>query len=482
MRLLYFPENIYFAYDQARDSFTSLEILKGDFKIVGPPSAASDKLFPGPFIFYIYSPIYFLFDKNPEAIAALLRLYNSLGVVLTFLIASNIFNKRIGILSAFLFAISYEASQYSLFISHQGLAVVTVLVYYLGLSIVIFKKNQRGIILAVLGAGLSIQFHYVYVVLIPILFLLLTIFRQNIKPLNLRIILLSSLIFLATISTYVISEIKFGFRMVSGLFDSGSHLVIHLDKTLFIIKRLINDNILVADNLALIIAISVPLTFLYYLKDKELRGKLIFLLIWFLGGLMPYLLSGTPSYYYSAGIGVSLFIFYSFIAHDICSKNKLVSLILFVLIAGNNLNLILTINKFGPNQSFIIQPGMLISNEKRALDYIYTSAGSQPFAVGALTIPLNVKTTWSYIFEWYGLQKYHFLPQWVGPSAEGYPGNLEVVSDRSRLPETQFLIIEPTVGIREAYKENFFKEEGYFTKVVEERKFETITVQRRQKI
>ncbi|MDO8503369.1 MAG: hypothetical protein Q7S60_01635 [bacterium] len=44
------------------------------------------------------------------------------------------------------------------------------------------------------------------------------------------------------------------------------------------------------------------------------------------------------------------------------------------------------------------------------------------------------------------------------------------------------MIIEPTVGIREGYKENFFREESYFTKVLEEKKFGTITVQKRQKI
>ena len=80
IRFLYFPNNNYFAFDQARDSYISLEILKGDFKILGPPSAANPNLFSGPLIYYIYAPIYFLFDKNPEAAAAFLRIYNALGI------------------------------------------------------------------------------------------------------------------------------------------------------------------------------------------------------------------------------------------------------------------------------------------------------------------------------------------------------------------------------------------------------------------
>ena len=118
IRFLYFPDNVYFAYDQARDSYTALEILKGDIKLIGPPSFLSDKIFPGPLIFYIYAPIYFLFNNNPEAVSAFFRVFNSFGIILTFLAASVIFNKRVGIIAALLFAFSYEQTQYSLFISH----------------------------------------------------------------------------------------------------------------------------------------------------------------------------------------------------------------------------------------------------------------------------------------------------------------------------------------------------------------------------
>ena len=61
VRLLYFPGNVYFAFDQARDSYIALEILAGDFKILGPPSAASEKLFAGPLIYYVLAAIYFFF-------------------------------------------------------------------------------------------------------------------------------------------------------------------------------------------------------------------------------------------------------------------------------------------------------------------------------------------------------------------------------------------------------------------------------------
>ncbi|MBI4035448.1 hypothetical protein HY383_00720, partial [Candidatus Daviesbacteria bacterium] len=39
LRLLYFPQNTYFGFDQARDAFAVQGILNGDLKIVGPPTA-----------------------------------------------------------------------------------------------------------------------------------------------------------------------------------------------------------------------------------------------------------------------------------------------------------------------------------------------------------------------------------------------------------------------------------------------------------
>lgn len=482
LRLMYFPENIYFAYDQARDSFTSLEILKGDLKIVGPPSAASDKLFPGPLIFYLYAPVYFLFDKNPEAIAIFLRVFNSIGVVFTYFIGKAIFNKRVGLLSALFFTVSWEATQYSLFLSHQALAVVTVLLFYLGISILVFNRNKAGILLAALGAGLSIQFHYIYIFLLPLSLLIFFVFREKIFPLNIGYTLTSIIILSLTLSSYVVSEIKFSFRTTTALISTGSATTIHWKETLATISRFVHDNIWSDHSTTSITGIILVSTIVYFLFKKEFSKRIVFLILWFLIGLIPYLLSGTPSYYYAAGTAVSIFIFCSFLITQLYSRKKILGIGLFLVILFNNLYSIFTLNKLGPNPNFIIQPGMLLSDEKRALDYIYSKAGKNDFSVGALTIPLNIKTTWSYIFEWYGKQTYGYLPPWVGPSAEGHPGNLLVVSDRSKLPENQFLIIEPTVGIREAYKVNFFKEEGYFTKVIEEKEFGKIIVQQRQKI
>lgn len=484
VRFLYFPDNVYFAFDQARDSFTSLEILKGDFKIVGPPSILSDKLFPGPLIFYLYAPVYLFFQKSPEAASALFRIWNAFGVFLVFAIGSILFNKRVGIITAILFAFSYEQSQYSLFLSHQPLAVITVLLFYLGLSLYFFQGKPWGVFLTAAGLGLSIQFHYGYIFLTAVFAIYLILFRKRVEFFKIKWLLLSCLIFVLTISTFILTEVKYHF-FSSLIFDSISSdslfSGLYPQETLFIINRLLHDSFLANYQFTPLLGLSFVFAAMYLILQRQVRDKVIFLIVWFVLGLSLYFFSGSPSYYYSAATLVSLLIFISYLIDKLFSAGKiLLSLSFIFVIIVNNLLSILTINSQGLNSDMVIQPGMLTASQKKALDYIYFQSQGQPFAVGGLTIPLSINTTWSYLFEWYGQDKYGYLPFWIGPAASGYAGNLKVITARTMLPKKQFLIIEPTVGIREGDKEKFFREEGYFTKSIEEKKFGTITVQLRQ--
>lgn len=486
LRLLYFPDNVYFSYDQARDSFTALEILKGDLKLIGPPSFLNDKLFPGPLIFYIYALIYLFFDKSPEIVSLFFRIWNSSGVFLVFFIGSNLFNKKVGALAAILFAFSYEQSQYALFISHQPLAVITVLLFYLGLSLYIFKNKPWGIALAAGGLGLSMQFHYGYIFLAAVFICYIIIFRNRIKFLQIKWVFLSFLIFILTIFTFILTELKYHFLsslifQLSPAIKAQSFSLLYLQKTLFIINRFLHDSFLANYQFTPLAGITFIFALIYLFCQKQLREKAVFLMIWFVFGLSLYLFSGVTSYYYSAATSVSLLLLASYFINKLFSSGKIIlgSLIISGILA-NNLFSIFTINPQGLNSDMAIQPGMLTSSQKRVLDYVYVQAGGKPFAVGALTVPLSINTTWSFLFEWYGQKKYGYLPLWTGPAASGYGGNLKVINARSDLPEKQFIIIEPTTGIREIDKENFFREEGYFTKMAEEKKFGTITVQLRQ--
>src|SRR5688500_8470171 len=107
VRFLYFPGNIYFGFDQARDAFISLEILQGKIKSVGLTTSIP-VLSHGALFYYIFAPIYLISQSDPTGLSIFLRIYNALGIFLIFFIGRNLFSRWVGFASAVLFAFSYE--------------------------------------------------------------------------------------------------------------------------------------------------------------------------------------------------------------------------------------------------------------------------------------------------------------------------------------------------------------------------------------
>lgn len=491
LRFLYFPDNIYFGYDQARDFYSALSVLGGDLKVVGPPSSFDGNIFHGPLIYYFYAPFVWLSSGSLELVALFLRLYNSIGVFLVFVSGSIVFNRRVGLIAALLFAISFEQSQYALFLGHPVLAVIPVLSFYLGIALLVFKKEWKGLLLSAVSLGLAIQFHYVHMLLVFGLIILLGIFRHELwSSLKWKHLVISLVGFLIVVSSFLISEMKYGFRLSRAawgllitIVDRGSQRGVgDLDGLGYggqMLQRLIRHNF--ADNGEISLAIIAILTIfiIWLFRNAKYRKRGLFLTIWVLAGILPYVLTKSPSYYYGAGSSAGLLVLAAFLIDRVWTKSPIVAILLLAAITLGNLSMIINSNKAGPNLDIVIQPQMLFADEKKVLDYIYQQSSGQPIVVKGLTVPFLVNTTWSYLFEGYGKNKYGYLPTWMGPVADGYAGNLSVINSRSDLPPTQFLIIEPTIGIREGTKQQFFEEEGYFTKMIEEKQFGQFKVQKR---
>lgn len=487
LRFLYFPDNIYFGYDQARDAFQSLGILNGEFKIVGPTTSIPG-LNHGALFYYLYAVIYFISQSDPAGLATFLRIYNALGVVLIFFIAQNLFGSKnptfgkwVGIISALLFAFSYEQTQYALFMTHPALAVLSVLTFYLGMSLLFFRKNPYGFVVSLLGLGLSFQFHFLLAYLGIIFVISLGIFWRSIPRLNWKVILGGVLAFGVSVSTFIVAELKFGFTTVKNLTailtgsQSSGAAIGGINNALLAGKRYVYDNLLAVNGTEPFLLLVLFIAAVYFLRDKEYRNQIIFLLVWFIGGLVSYFINDTSLYFYGVGTSISLLLLAAFLIMKIFPKYKYVSAVLIVIILGSNIYMIQKNNPRGPNKEINVQTGMLLGDQKKAIDYIYTKAGGDPFAVNAFSMPLNINTTWAYLLEWYGKEKYGYLPVWGGNNAKGYEGNLEINNSRSTLPYKRFLIMEPIRGVEIAVKD-FFINESWFTDIIEERHFGDIIV------
>lgn len=476
IRFLYFPDNIYFGFDQARDAYESQGIYKNfDLKIVGPPTSSSE-LFHGPLYWYLVGPIYLLGGGNPAFPAGFIRIYNAMGVFLIFWIGKTLFNSRVGIFAALLYAFSFEQTQYAIYFHHPPLAVLTIMIFYAGLALAVFKKNWLGIPLSLFGYGLSIQAEFQLPYLGIIFVFLFLSFRKQLLPLLCpRTLLISAFFFLAPVSSFILAELKYKGRSIHEIFrllahagDGSSDLGVSISAYCKWLVLLIRNNIINSDVLAPIVLFTLLFAgVIYILRKKSDYQKIYFLITWLLSTSVLSLFGPTPLYYTHVGISVAILLIASFVIEIISKKIKWAAAALLVVVILSNLSIVKEQNYQGVIGEMQVQKGMLLGREKQIVDYIYQQSEGLPVVVSASTMPLQVNTTWAYLFNWYGMSKYGRVPYWAGPVAQGYPGELPTWKSQKQ-KYAAFSIIEPVRGVRGAFIEQFLKEQDQYGEFVDQ--------------
>lgn len=101
-----------------------------------------------------------------------------------------------------------------------------------------------------------------------------------------------------------------------------------------------------------------------------------------------------------------------------------------------------------------VQQGATLHDQISLLDYVYSEAQGNQFSISTLTNPLGYNTTWSYLFHWYGKNKYQYVPSFFGPDQAGiFAGDL--LPRTSEAAAMHFTIYEPPEGISEGIVKGF---------------------------
>ncbi len=471
-----FKNSLTFGYDQARDAIISQSILNGDLKIQGP-SASTPGLYHGVFYYYLLAPSYLIGSGSPVAAAYWIAFLNSLTVFIVFYLGF-LFTKKpwMGILASFLFAISFEATQYATWLSNPTIAVWTVPLIYLGLWLWISGRGKIGSVVAALGFGLSIQSEiFLLYHIIPIC-IWLWISRKDIKR---KQIFTFAFWFIAAVSTMILVEFKFGFRSIQGFKtlalggetnlayakSIGDYLILYLNQ----IGRIFAFN-LYPGNIGWGGAVVIILG-IYSLIKKNKVGA--FLATWLFAHIWVVTVGGTSTPFLMVGIGpaVSLIVAYYLLKF----KSWIPMVLIVLVIVFGNISMILKENPKG-STLFSIQKDMLLSKQMQVIDYTYKEANGDEFSINTLTSPLWINIVWSYLYKWYGLPKYGYLPSFHGHDQVGQIDSLVQVSQPAK---TSFLIIEPMAGIPPQYLDLTVGEEDVESKLIDETSFGELRVQKR---
>ncbi len=503
IRFLYFPTNTYFGFDQARDAFIAKKIISGDPQLIGPSTSYGEVgLYHGVLYYYIITPIYFITSGNPFLLSAFLRIFNVFGVILIYFTVKAIFSsksfdgslvEKIGLLSALFFAISFEQSQFSLYMGNPSLASLSVMLTFLGLALTVFQKKGLGLTLAAVALGASMQLELTLTyLLVPVLIILAVNFKE-LKKVHFKYWIFALFGFLFSIASFIIAELKFNFRGVNGLLSifglqTNKDLIAIVSHFLNTVLKMISFNLSgqffpgIIPGLTLLIAVIIIAK-----KFKDFRKPILFLSIWFFGLFFFYLIAGGRTvgesfYFYDVGVSSVLIILTALILGFLFDRPgffRKISYLILALIISANLNFILSKNSSGTMPVITPQERMLLSDELKIIDMIYADAKGEDFAIKAISIPLDINTTWSYLFEWYGKNKYGFLPIWGNKNAPGYPGNLKVVDAQDALPKKRYLIIEPLYGVPQYFIDEYLRVEGYFTDIGWEKEIGSFKLQKR---
>ncbi len=489
LRVMFLPSRVLtFGYDQARDAINALEIAGGHIKIFGP-SASQPGLFHGVFYYYVLAPFYLIGKGSPIIAAYGIALVNCFTIFILFFLTYFMTKKyKTALIAAFLFAISFEATQYATWLSNPTLGIVTVPLMYLGLWAWIKEKRSWGPIIAAIGLGLSIQSEIFLVYHAVPLLIWLFIAKKNVTR---KQIVIFSTVLTLTLLSMVLAQLKFG---IPGTINGIKSLAVVQDGNLAYEKSLGDYAVLYLNQIGRIFSFNsypgnvgwgggfVIALIIYSIsrvrKEKDKVDARLFVSVWLLSHLTVVTVGGTSTPFLMVGIGAAVCVLIAlYLGMWIDLKYSVLAGLVLIVLTFSNISMIMNQNKNG-STLFSIQKDMLLSKQLGAIDYTYGRANGKTFSVNTLTSPLWVNIVWTYLYKWYGAPKHGYVPTWHG---RDQVGQLDTLANDGNHWREGFLIIEPQDGIPAQYLPLTIGQENSYSKLIQEKDFGAIKVQERMK-
>ncbi len=222
LRLYRIADYMTFLGDEGRDVLVVYNILHGHFTLLGP-TASVGGFFLGPIYYYFMTPFLWLWNYDPVGPAVMVALFGVATVALIYKVGSEFFNKRVGIISAFLYSVSPLVISYSRSSWNPNLmpffSLFTLYILYKACA-----KN-KSILFVVVGfmLGIMMQLHYlatfIGVIIVAYIFILNT---PKYKEITKKYILLFCG-FLIGWSPFIAFEIRHGFNNIKSIVSFVVH-------------------------------------------------------------------------------------------------------------------------------------------------------------------------------------------------------------------------------------------------------------------
>ena len=425
-----------FYYDQGRDALKVQEIISlKDFPAIGPTTGIAG-LFLGPFWFYLLTPFYFIGKGHPATAAGFIAFFDVGAVFVLYLLGKEFYNRYLGLMAAFFWGFSYYLVRSARWFSNPSPLPFLVLLLIYGLAKVIFKKQEKYLILVAVCLALSLQLEAASAIFFfPSLLAIWLVFKPKLKnKKNLIWFVITFFIFLIPQGLF---EIKNNFLMTRNFFSFNKGEINTDTQTWgipnwsFLKERFINYFKILFSKLevnpmpdkeakfatgAQILSglwlLSVFYQIWAFFKRKSQENSLTFLLIIFLFLPLLFLFFFTGNYgqlydYYLTGFFPAFILLFTVFVFKFTVKKIYVPIFVMIIIWFLNGNLIyfkgyLSAGVDGPEH-------ITLGNQLQAIDWIYQDANGEKFSLDVYVPPV-IPYSYEYLFKWYGQKNYGYQP------------------------------------------------------------------------
>lgn len=220
MRVYNFEKSFVFNHDHDLYSWIAKDIVVNrHLRVVGQITSV-DGVFIGPLYYYLIALSYFLSGMNPLSAIVPVTIIGLSTILSFYFFGKKYFSERIGLIMAFIYAASYGAAYYDKWSVPTEPAILWT-VWFLYVIFGMFRKNLKLIPLYALLVGLTYHIHIALLPILPIPILAYFLsegkFREKLKQIKFKNILVSFLIFMMVSSPFWVFEIKHNFSQVKSV-------------------------------------------------------------------------------------------------------------------------------------------------------------------------------------------------------------------------------------------------------------------------
>ena len=415
-----FPGNIFFGPEQGNDFKIIRDIaLSHKFTLIGPKTDIAG-VYHGP-IFYYLAIIPFLFSHgDPYIIALFFIAIQSFSVLAIYLVSKELTeSRRISVLSAILFAVSFGSISYSRWISGQNLTIpLSAFFFYFLLRFL--KGDSKSLFLVAVTFGLMGQAEFINFLLASSVGLTVVLYNFKKVWMHSKVVLLASFIIalIFSIGNFFLFDLRHNFlitKSLMGLIGGTSGYFMPLSQSIRSSYSMFVESSMNTLGLPNVLITNVILVSIFGVLLLNFRKKPMYhiLLFWLLipNIVLMIMKHGALEQLYVilvAGLIIGVSIVIDFIWENI---HPTIGIFAAVLLISTNVWLWFS---YAPTNTRLFfqstQPKLTYKDQLNAVDYVYAKANGRPFFFQAYTIPYFWQDGWEYIFWQRGTRNKINLP------------------------------------------------------------------------